>query len=314
MWTVHTSPGWVMSISWILFFVCTALCFEDPEHRTKTKPKGDETKSKSNDVNVVEVNSNHHDEKSALLPVRVAAPAEISNSNSVNGTKAKEDPPLWKNIPVMNCLWNYFVLKLVLECLLSSSALLTSFYFSWDMTSSGTFLAILGLLMFPANLVVAKMSRQYDEREMIVATLYLILVGLVGILYYHWGGGSGSGSGSGGGSDYTVLQYVFFAICIFLGTNALEGPNMSLLSKTIPTAWARGTFNSGLLATEAGTFARVVGDGFISYVSFIGDDYLLNGIFIPILILVLVSILFVHKMYPFLEPIDDEDDDDDDDD
>jgi len=288
LWTVHTAPGWIMSISWIVFFVCTALFFEDPEQRKKNKPKESvDTVQSNNDEEMATL----HNEKSALLPPEM--------SNGIKETKTK-DPPLWKNIPVMSCLWIYFVLKLVLECLLSSSAILTSMYFNWDMTSSGSFLAILGLLMFPANLVVAKMSREYDERELIVATLYLILAGLVGIMYYR-------------GEDYTAIQYIFFAICVFLGTNSLEGPNMSLLSKTVPTKWAKGTFNSGLLATEAGTFGRVVGDGFISCVSFIGfDDYLLNGIFIPILILVLVTVVVVHKIYFYLEPKDDDDDDDDD--
>ena len=90
---------------------------------------------------------------------------------------------------------------------------------------------------------------------------------------------------------------------------------MSLLSKTVPTAWAKGTFNSGLLATEAGTFGRVIGDGFISVVSFLGsDDYdLVNSIFIPILaFIVLGTVAVTKKIYHSLEPKDDDDDDDDD--
>ena len=72
-------------------------------------------------------------------------------------------------------------------------------------------------------------------------------------------------------------------------------------SKTIPIQWAKGTFNSGLLATEAGTFGRVVGDGFLSYVSFIGfNDYLLNGIFVPIFILglALIPVVIVNGVGP----------------
>jgi MFS family permease len=289
IWTLHTSPGWIMCSFWVVFFISTLICFEDPD-QNKKRMKKPYTPDK---VDTTTFNN----EKSALLQLNTK---NHSNDNNEQLHSKPKDKPLWKNIPVMSTIWNYFVLKLVLECLLSSSAMLTSFYFSWDMTSSGTLLAVLGLLMFPANYVVAKMSHQYDEREMIMATLLLILLGIVGIIYY-------------GDEYYTTAQYVFFAMCIFLGTNALEGPNMSLLTKTIPIAWARGTFNSGLLATEFGTLGRVIGDIFVSSVSFIGvDNYLMNGIFIPLLILVLITIALMRKFYSSLEPKDDDDDDDDD--
>jgi hypothetical protein len=39
-----------------------------------------------------------------------------------------KEPPLYTNTPVITMvMWSYFVLKLVVECLLSSSATLTSF-------------------------------------------------------------------------------------------------------------------------------------------------------------------------------------------
>ena len=287
MITVYTSPGWFMFILWTNYFVLTWLYFEDPAcQKEKLAEKKDD-----------DVRAAGYDEKKSLLSYQNDKKYEVSDS----GIPKREIklPSLWKNVPVMSTLWNYFVLKVVLECLLSSSAMLTSFYFNWDMTSSGSLLAILGLLMFPANLLVAKLSRQYDEREMIMGTLYLILFGTIGILYF-WH------------ETYTTIQYVIFAIFIFLGTNALEGPNMSLLSKTIPLEWAKGTFNSGLLATEAGTFGRVVGDGFISVVSFLSSDFeMLNGIYIPLLILVFMTIVVMIKLFPQLEPKDDEEEDDD---
>jgi hypothetical protein len=45
----------------------------------------------------------------------------------------------------------YFVLKLVLEMLLSSTSTVTKFYFGWDSRRSGLFMASVALLMFPAN-------------------------------------------------------------------------------------------------------------------------------------------------------------------
>ena len=82
---------------------------------------------------------------------------------------------------------------------------------------------------------------------------------------------------------------------------------MSLLSKTIPKSWAKGTFNSGMLATEIGTFSRTIGDVMISLVALKGVDGMLNAIFSQMFCLALISVFLVHKHYDRLVE-DDEDD------
>lgn len=291
VWNVHTSPGWIMFLMWSIYFMCTMLYFKDPKQNKSMSKKRKVLSSSSHATDSMITNS----EKSPLLPVNGIYDEKQVDAEKKTGQKL---PSLWKNTPVISTLWNYFVLKLVLECLLSSSSVLTSFYFDWNLTKSGFLLAVLGLLMFPANLLVAQMSHRYEEREMIRTTLTLMSLGIGGVLCY-------------GNEDYTVFQYVCFAICIFLGTNALEGPNMSLLSKSVPTAWAKGTFNSGFLATEAGTLGRVAGDVLVSLVSFMSNtELLLNGIFIPNLLLVIFTLTLTHVFYSSLEPKDDDDDDD----
>jgi hypothetical protein len=61
---------------------------------------------------------------------------------------------------------------------------------------------------------------------------------------------------------------------------------MSLLSKLVSPELARGTWNSGLLATEAGTFGRVVGDVMITAFSSsaAADVSLVSTLFSPIAI------------------------------
>lgn len=111
---------------------------------------------------------------------------------------------------------------------------------------------------------------------------------------------------------YSIYQYAICSIGIFVSTNSLEGVNMSLLSKTIPKAWAKGTFNSGFLATEAGTLARSVGDVLISAVAGgLGMNMLLNGLFIPMAFLCAFTLLIVYFFYDQLVVTDDDDDDDD---
>ena len=87
----------------------------------------------------------------------------------------------------------------------------------------------------------------------------------------------------------------------------LEGPNMALLSKTLPRQWARGTFNSGLLATEAGTFGRVVGDFLISAAGLVGLERVLNLTFVPTAVFVSAMLLVCWRLYPQLEEIDEDD-------
>lgn len=276
LWTLQTSPGWIMLGMWSAFLAATVVFFKEPDRShvfgktTSVKPTSD--KSGEN------------------KPLLLKEPSFFTEDD------AKADSPIYANVPVMMTLWIYFILKLVLECLMSSSATLTSFYFGWDAQFSGAFLAFLGLLVFPANMIVARLCYRYDDRELIYATLIAMFCSILGIIAYKPG-------------SYSVVHYVLFGICVFLSTSVLEGPNMSLLSKTIPLSWAKGTFNSGFLATEAGTLARSVGDLMISAVaSGLGISALLNAIFLPLLVLVLLSVLLSHNFYNRL--IDDDDDDD----
>ena len=107
------------------------------------------------------------------------------------------------------------------------------------------------------------------------------------------------------------------ASSLFALLNALEGVIMSLLSKLVSTELAKGTFNSGLLATEAGTLGRVFGDCMLTYLSErhssggggggAGTDsggngggdgiVVVNALFLPVAIGVLVSILLVYRFW-----------------
>jgi len=84
---------------------------------------------------------------------------------------------------------------------------------------------------------------------------------------------------------------------------------MSLLSKTIPKSWARGTFNSGLLATEAGTLGRAMGDVVISATALAGFDKMLNLTFAPLAFVSIVTTIVTWKVYEYLVPVDQDDED-----
>jgi MFS family permease len=144
--------------------------------------------------------------------------------------------------------------------------------------------------------VVAKLSQKYEDRELISAALIVMLISVLGIIDYL-------------PDQYSVYQYIIFGVGCFISANSLEGVNMALLSKTIPTSWAKGTFNSGFLATEAGTLARSVGDVLISTVMAIfGMENLLDGLFTPMALLCAISLVMVYFSYNQLTDMDDDDD------
>ncbi|CAB9529822.1 SPX domain-containing membrane protein OsI [Seminavis robusta] len=283
-WTPENSPGWVLFVVWSVFLVLLLLHFEDPPKHSSCKQAATEPAPS----NAIE-NGATPEEKKALLGDK----QEERDTNLGSFDSDVDSPvevPLWKNIPVMTTFVIYFILKLILECILSSTSTLTNWYFKWDSSVSGIYLAILGLLMLPANLGISILARKHDDRELIFGCEVAMLVGCCGIIQYTEA------------TNYTPIQYVLFSVVIFLSTNGLEGPNMSLLSKTIPKSWSRGIFNVGLLATEAGTFGRAVGDLLLSAWGFEGVGTLLNHTFRTMSICSAFSLALTMYFYEDLEP------------
>ena len=84
---------------------------------------------------------------------------------------------------------------------------------------------------------------------------------------------------------------------------------MALLSKTIPKSFAKGIFNTGFLATEAGTLARSVGDVLITLAHEVsGVSGMLDATFLPLLVLSLVSVILTRHNYNEMIEEDDEED------
>lgn len=275
MVTTETAPGWVMFVLWTLYLLLTIVCFEEPDHldpMTRTISLVKSSVTLENGMPSAQV----YNESSALL----APPSRRSTM--------KIAPPLsslWHNVPVVASLVIYIVLKLSQECLITASSTIAQYYFAWDSTKSGFYLAALGLLMFPINVVVSWLCMRYEDRELMVMSEVLLVVGVAVIVSY---------------GHYSTIQFIAGGVIIFISTNVLEGVNMSLLSKTIPKSFARGTFNSGLLATEAGTLGRAIGDVAITLVGLPGIQYVLNYTFAPLLLTSIVTLLYTTRVYGYL--------------
>ena len=86
---------------------------------------------------------------------------------------------------------------------------------------------------------------------------------------------------------------------------------MGLLSKTIPKSMASGILNAGLLATEAGTIGRVVGDFYFSAAAYKGLDRVVNLTFEPMGVMIVLAIFISICNYRRLQPrYEDEEDED----
>ena len=268
-WQLENAPGWTMGGLWAIYIITLSFSFHEPIRPNKPSLWTWKENNKS---------TRNGEEKVALIA-----------KHTVNGTTTESsDPPLWKIVPVNTTFCVYFTLKFILESLLSSTAILTDHYFDWSGEVSGWYLAVLGLLVLPANWVIAQASQRYDDRDLILATQGFMLLGCLAILDV--------------GSTYRVPHYLFGSTLIFVAANALEGPNMSLLSKAIPPRYSKGLFNVGLLATESGTLGRAVGDVILTLCGSGGMSRILNNAFGMMSVLTSATIVLCLAVYDQLEP------------
>lgn len=94
-----------------------------------------------------------------------------------------------------------------------------------------------------------------------------------------------------------VLLSFFFSSHVSLTESTNAGVNLSLLSRVMSSRLARGTYNGGLLSTEAGTLARVVADGTITLAGYLGVSKLPNVTLLPSLLICISSIVGTFLTY-----------------
>lgn len=143
IWTDVTAPGWIMLVLWGVFLVFLVAFFEEPDRSKLYKEKTPATVNKAESIE-----SMLSIDKEETSPLLIGSGDENAITQTSIATKnVSTEPPIWKNVAVMVSLWLYFILKLVLEMLMSSSGLVTKYYFDWGQSKCGLYLAIMALLM-----------------------------------------------------------------------------------------------------------------------------------------------------------------------
>ncbi|CAL5185149.1 unnamed protein product [Lathyrus oleraceus] len=277
----NTLPGWVMAVAWLVYLVWLWISFKEPSHDVEenhTPP------NQSNDENGAL-------EKGLKQPLLITSDGKVDEDIDQDYDDSEEAPEesrlpansigsayrlLTPSVKVQ--LLIYFMLKYVMEILLSESSVVTTYYFNWSTSTVAVFLACLGLTVLPVNLVVGNyISNMFEDRQILLTSEIMVFIGV--LLSFHVI------------FPYSEPQYICSGLLVFVSAEVLEGVNLSLLSRVMSSRLSRGTYNGGLLSTEAGTIARVIADATITLAGFLGQSRLLNVTLLPSLFISVLSII-----------------------
>ncbi|OIV98889.1 hypothetical protein TanjilG_06380 [Lupinus angustifolius] len=282
-----TLPGWVMAVAWVVYLIWLCINFKEPSHDSEEN----RTPTQSNDE------ENSALEKGLNQPLLITSEDKVDEDADQDCDESEEAPEesrkpansfrsayrlLTPSVKVQ--LLIYFMLKYVMEILLSESSVITTYYFNWTTSTVSIFLACLGLTVLPVNIVVGSyISNMFEDRQILLASELMVCIGVVlsfNIIF-----------------PYSEPQYICSGLLLFVSAEVLEGVNLSLLSRVMSSRLSRGTYNGGLLSTEAGTIARVIADATITVAGYLGESRLLNVTLIPSLFIAISSILATCYTY-----------------
>jgi len=285
----NTLPGWVMCLAWLAYLFWLWISFKEPDHIAT-----------DNSVNTQSSGSAHR--VSGNLEDGLGQPllldAKERHDEDVEDNDDNEEDPEESHKPATSLaaayrlltpsvkvqLLIYFMLKFAMEILLSESSVVTTFYFNWTTSTVAIFLAVLGLTVLPVNVIVGSyVTNLFQDRQILVASEIMVLIGIVMSFCFT--------------PHYSVPQYVTSALITFVFAEVLEGVNLSLLSRVMSSRLSRGTYNGGLLSTEAGTLARVAADMTITAAGNLGQSRLLNVTLLPSLVICVSSIVATFCTY-----------------
>ncbi|KAF3672720.1 SPX domain-containing membrane protein [Capsicum annuum] len=332
-----TLPGWLMAFAWLIYLIWLWISFREPATETEvnTGPQesannGDASKEVGPYVlvalkettmllgnsdnwiafilgtwskvgqNLIRCSKIENDalEKGVTQPLLLKAEDHQQDDENDQEYDESEEAPEESRQPANSLaeayslltpsvkvqLLIYFMLKYAMEILLSESSVVTTYYFGWSTGTVAIFLACLGLTVLPINVVVGSyISNMFQDRQILLASEIMVLLGILGSFHVV--------------SPYTVPQYVISGLIMFVAAEVLEGVNLSLLSRVMSSRLSRGTYNGGLLSTEAGTIARVIADATITLAGYLGQSRLLNVTLLPSLLICVASIIATCYTY-----------------
>lgn len=277
----ETLPGWVMAFAWLLYLFWLWLFFQEPSNESKENKSTVQQTMRSENILIepdaaqpliLSLEETQEDEDREFDVSEEAAEESHKPVNSLMSAYKLLTP----SVKVQ--LFIYFMLKYAMEILLAESSVITTYYFIWSSSKVAIFLACLGLTVLPVNIFVGSyLSNIFEERQVLLASEVMVCLGI--LISFNVT------------NPYSIPQYICSALVTFVSAEVLEGVNLSLLSRVMSSRLSKGTYNGGLLSTEAGTLARVVADGTITLAGYWGMSRLLNITLLPSLVICICSII-----------------------
>ncbi|XP_050249788.1 SPX domain-containing membrane protein At4g22990-like [Quercus robur] len=280
----ETLPGWLMALAWLVYLLWLWISFREPHCETKKNLVPNE--ANAGQLANVTVENGY----TQPLLMKIEAKQQDEDEDQERDDAEEDSQEIHKPVTsivvayrlltpsVKVQLFVYFMLKYAMEIVLAESSVITGYYFIWPISRVAIFLACLGLTVLPVNIIVGKyMTNIFEERQVLLASEIMVCIGI--LLSFHIF------------NPYSVPQYVGSALITFVSAEVLEGVNLSLLSRCMSSRLSRGTYNGGLLSTEAGTLARVIADGTITLSGYLGESKLLNSTLLPALLICVSSII-----------------------
>ncbi|CAI8604414.1 unnamed protein product [Vicia faba] len=284
-----TLPGWVMTIAWLMYSIWLWISFVEPSREFEEDHTVDKSEKSNADGDALE--------KGLQQPLLITSEDKVDEDADQDNDDSEEAPEesrrpatsigsayrlLTPSVKVQ--LLIYFMLKYVMEILLAESSVITTYYFKWSTGTVAIFLAGLGLTVLPINVIVGSyVSNMFDDRQILLTSEIMVLIGIISAFHVIM--------------PYTELQYICSGLLMFVSAEVLEGINLSLLSRVMSSRLSRGTYNGGLLSTEAGTIARVIADATITLAGYLGVGRLLNITLVPSLFICIISIIATCYTY-----------------
>uniref|UniRef100_A0A7C9DQJ6 SPX domain-containing protein n=2 Tax=Opuntia streptacantha TaxID=393608 RepID=A0A7C9DQJ6_OPUST len=280
-----TLPGWFMALAWIIYLLWLWISFKEPpkpernigsQESNHGRTAGDAMEDGLKQPLLISPKENQQDDDDNEGPEMDCDDETAEENHKPATSMIAAYRLLTPSIKVQ--LLIYFMLKYAMEILLAESSVITEFYFNWSTRSVALFLACLGLTVLPVNVLVGTyISNIFEERQVLLMSEFIVCVGIV--MSFHVG------------IPYSVPQYVISALITFVSAEVLEGVNLSLLSRVMSSRLSRGTYNGGLLSTEAGTLARVIADSTVTIAGYWSESKLLNMTLLPSLVICVISII-----------------------
>lgn len=214
----NTLPGWVMAVAWLVYLVWLWISFQEPSHFAEEN----RTPNQSNVVDNGAVD-NSALEKGLKQPLLITSDDKIDEDIDQDYDDSEEAPEesrlpansigsayrlLTPSVKVQ--LLIYFMLKYVMEILLSESSVVTTYYFNWSTSTVAVFLACLGLTVLPVNIVVGNyISNMFEDRQILLTSEIMVCIGV--LLSFHVI------------FPYSEPQYICSGLLLFVSAEVLEG-------------------------------------------------------------------------------------------